>query len=303
MASFPSRWAITASATACVVVGILLLRDPIGRWIFPDAALAGLIAEADGALASGDLATAAARFDAAQARAPDHPRVLDGLASTRERSLAEAERAIDAGDAARVDEALARAARLGASRERIESLRQAMRSRTEPSIEAMLQLATAMESTEPSAALDLYRQVLVRAPGNALAIAGRRRLLSETLGRATVALDAGDTASATALVAEVRFMDPAHLQLPELEARLGALGVRIPGPNDVSLPASAVISAEDVAAAVRWRGLADEAIGRGAFADARRAIDEARRLAPAAVELAALEQRLQRAEAGRPDAR
>ncbi|MGL6289921.1 MAG: hypothetical protein ACRC2H_04460, partial [Silanimonas sp.] len=61
--------------------------------------------------------------------------------------------------------------------------------------------------------------------------------------------------------------------------------------------------AMDSAEAVRWRGLADEAIGRGAFAEARRAIDEARRLAPAAAELAPLEQRLQRAEAARPGAR
>ena len=50
--------------------------------------MAGLLAEADEALARGDIATAARRFQAAQARSPDHPRVAGGLAETRAQALA-----------------------------------------------------------------------------------------------------------------------------------------------------------------------------------------------------------------------
>jgi tetratricopeptide (TPR) repeat protein len=297
--ALPGRWAVAAAVFASLLVGVLLLREPIGRAVFPDAALAGLVAQAESALAAGDLDTAAARFEAAQARAPDNPRVVDGLAATRERSLAEAALAVEAGDAALAEAALARAVRLGAPGERVDALRRSLLARAEPSIEAVLQRAAGLEADEPAAALALYRQVLQRAPSNALALAGRSRLLSVTLARATRAIDAGDLHAATALVADVRATDPAHLQLPELEARLGALGVSLPEPTD----AAPLDVAVDNADAVRWRGLADEAIGRGAFADARRAIDEARRLAPGAMELAVLEQRLQRAEAGHPAAR
>lgn len=295
----PGRWAVAAAVFASLLVGVLLLREPIGRAVFPDAALAGLVAQAEHALADGDLDTAAARFEAAQARAPDNPRVVDGLAATRERSLAEAARAVEAGDAALAETALARAVRLGAPGERVDALRRSLLVRADPSIEAVLQRAAELEAVEPAAALGLYRQVLQRAPSNALALAGRSRLLSATLARATQAIDAGDVGTATALVADVRAADPAHLQLPELEARLGALGVSLPDAADALLRDVAL----DTAEAVRWRGLADEAIGRGAYAEARRAIDEARRLAPEATDLGSLEQRLQRAEAARPDAR
>lgn len=295
----PGRWAVIAAVLASIVVGVLLLREPIGRVVFPDAALAGLISQADQALAANDLETAAARFEAAQARAPDHPRVVEGLATTRERSLAAAALAVAAGASVDADAALSRAARLGAPGERIEALRQSLLAHAEPSIEALLQRATALEAAGPVVALDLYRQVLRREPGNAVARAGRGRLLSTTLTRATAALDAGDVAMAASLVAEVRAIDPAHLQLPELEARVGASGLRDPEAMDER----ANPTGDDSAEAVRWRGLADEAIGRGAFVEARRALREAERLAPDSPELARLVQRLERAEAPRSERR
>ena len=299
MATRPSRWAVIAAVAASLLVGVLLLREPIGRAVFPDAALAGLVSQAEQALAAGDLDTAASRFEAAQARAPDHPRVVEGLAATGERSLVQAAAAVAAGDSALAEQALARAVRLGMPGERIETLRQSLLARAEPSVEAVLQRATTLEGADPTAALALYRQALQREPDNALARAGRSRLLSVTLANAMAALDRGEADTAMALVAEVRAIDPAHLQLPELEARLGASGVgRAGGPVSPVTPSST-----DSAEAIRWRGLADEAIGRGAFDQARRALAEAERLAPQAPELAVLSQRLQRAETARPEAR
>lgn len=299
MAVRPSRWAVVAAVAASLLVAVLLLREPIGRAVFPDAALAGLVSEAEQALAVNDLALAAERFQAAQARAPDHPRVVEGLAATGERALEAAARAVDGGATGEAEALLALAARLGAPGERIDALQQALLARQAPPVEAVLQRATALDASDPDAALALYRQVLQREPDNAVALAGRTRRLSATLARATAALDAGDPAAARALVADVRAIDPAHLQLPELEARLGASGWRAVEPSAPSATPTVADSAE----AIRWRGLADEAIGRGAFDDARRALAEAERLAPQAPELAALSQRLQRAEAARPEAR
>ena len=299
MAVRPSRWAVVAAVGASLLVAVLLLREPIGRAVFPDAALAGLVSQAEQALAAGDLDTAASRFEAAQARAPDHPRVVEGLAATGERSLVQAATAVAAGDSALAEQALARAVRLGMPGERIETLRQSLLARAEPSVETVLQRATTLEGDDPAAALALYRQVLQREPDNALARAGRSRLLSVTLANAIAALDRGEADTAMALVAEVRAIDPAHLQLPELEARLGASGWRAVEPR---VPSSAPTVA-DSAEAIRWRGLADEAIGRGAFDQARRALAEAERLAPQAPELAVLSERLQRAETARPEAR
>lgn len=299
MPARPSRWAVVAALVAVVVVGILLFREPIGRAVFPDATLAGLVSQAEQALASGDLDAAASRFEAAQARSPDHPRVVDGLAATGERSLVEATRAVAAGDVERAERALERASRLGMAGERIEALRRALLARSEPSIESALQRAAGLEAVDPETALVLYRQILRREPGNALALVGRRRLLSETLARATEALDRGDGGTAMALVAEVRAIDPAHLQLPELEARLGASGWAAVEASPSMAAADLALSAE----AIRWLGLADEAIGRGAFDAAHRALGEAARHAPDAPELKRLRQRLERAEAGRGEQR
>jgi tetratricopeptide (TPR) repeat protein len=299
MATRPSRWAVFAAVAASLLVGVLLLREPIGRAVFPDAALAGLVSQAEQALAAGDLDTAASRFEAAQARAPDHPRVVEGLAATGERALEAATLAVAAGAVAQAESALALATRLGAPGERIEALRQSLMARAEPSVEAVLRRATTLEGADPTAALALYRQALQREPDNALAQAGRSRLLSVTLANAMAALDRGEADTAIALVAEVRGIDPAHLQLPELEARLGASGLaraKVP-----ELPTTPPLA--DSAEAIRWRGLADEAIGRGAFDQARRALAEAERLAPQAPELLVLNQRLQRAESARPEAR
>jgi tetratricopeptide (TPR) repeat protein len=299
MAARPSRWAVVAALIASLGVGVLLLREPIGRAVFPDAALAGLVSQAEEALAAGDLDAAASRFEAAQARAPDHPRVVDGLAATGERSLAEAATAVESGDTAQAEKALLRAERLGMPGERMRALRQSLLAVAEPSVESTLQRATALEGAEADAALALYRHVLQREPGNAIALAGRRRLLSATLARATAALEAGDTNKAMSLVVDVRAIDPAHLQLPEIEARLGASGLgRTAGVASPVMPAP-----NDSAEAIRWRGLADEAIGRGAFDEAERALLEAKRLAPDAPELVRLSQRLERARVGRPPSR
>ena len=284
----PRRWAVLAAFLACLVMAALLLREPLGRWLFPDAAVAGLLAQAEQALAAGDAASAATRFWAAQARNPDHTRVAEGLAATRERVLIQAEAALAGGA---VDEArtlIALAAALGAPGHRLATLRRGVEERAEPAIEALLQRALDAEDRDPTAALGDYLQVLARDPGNRVALAGRGRLLAALLSKAEAALTHGDIEQASVLVQRVQSIDPAHLHLPVLAERLGAL----PAPASPGRSPVAVTSPE----AARWLGLAEEALGRGALDQARLALDRARGLEPTAPQLAVLELRWQRAQ-------
>ena len=61
-------WAIVGIVVAAVGVALVLGRDPLGRALFPDAALAGVLAEGDAALRRGD-PDAAARASIAVAEA------------------------------------------------------------------------------------------------------------------------------------------------------------------------------------------------------------------------------------------
>lgn len=290
---------VQRAALVLLVAGLLaaalLLREPIGRWLFPDAAVAGLLAQADEALARGDVASAAARFQVAQARSPDHPRVAEGLTETRMLALAKAEAELAAGRFDAAGAQLDLAAALGAPGDRITALRHAIEERAEPSVETLLKRALEIEADDPAAALDDFLQVLAREPGNALALAGRGRLLAAMLAEAEAALARGELDLASTLVAKVKGIDPAHLKLPELAQRLGAL----PMPSPVApQPMGAPRASSDEAR--RWLGLAEEALGRGALDEARRALDHARALDAAAPQLVELETRWQRARAGAP---
>ena len=292
----PRAWAIAGASLACLLVGLLLLREPIGRRLFPDAAVAGMLARAEQALAQGDVRAAAAQFHAAQARHPDHPRVASGLAEVRDLALRQAERALSSGDFDAATRSLDEAARLGAPGERVEDLRQRVLARMQPATDVLLQRAAALEDVDAKAALAVYQQVLAQVPADVVARAGRSRLLAAMLRDAVAALDAGDAERAAALVAEVRRLDPAHLQLPDVEMRLGGRG----GESAIAVTAGPAPSPAERAEAARWRGLAEEAIGRGAIEEARRALASARALEPAADDLEGLERRLEQAAASPP---
>ncbi len=271
-----------------------VLRDPLGRVLFPDEAVAGLVARAEQALKTDDLDAAEAGFRAAQSRSPDHPRVAMGLAEARERAMVLAREALlrDAFDEA--SDRIALAERLGAPADRLEALRRAVKDRAEPSLETRLQRAMAIEATQPEAALADYLAVLARAPDNAIALAGRSRRMTALLADAESALDSGRAEDAAALMARVRSIDPAHLALTALAIRLGARA------EDLPADAGAGTRGDSDAArdAARWRGLAEEALGRGALSEARRALDVAGQLDPSAAQQVILEARWQRAKSG-----
>lgn len=289
MKAWPWRRSLAITAL-CVLFALFWWRDPIGRAVFPDAAVAGLVARGDAALLAEDAFAASESFRAAEARDPDHPRVAEGLAAARELALSQASRAIADGAVPEADRLLALAVGLGAPGERLEELRRARDERAQPSPEIMLAKAAAAESTDPESALLAYSEVLSREPGNAVARDGQRRMLGAQLAEARLAIARGDLERASTLVDGVRARDPGHLDLLLVETALGAaLRERPLFHEGAPLPA---VDPEAVAQATRWRGRAEEAIGRGAVDEARRALDEAARLDPGHADLPALEQRL-----------
>lgn len=290
-----AKRATLVGSLALVLLALAMLREPIGRWLFPDAALEGLLAEAESALEAGETAEAARRLLAAQARSPDHPRLAEGLARGRDGALAAAAAALARGELDRARAELALADALGAPGERVLALRRQVEARAEPAVEALLKRAVAREASDPDGALADYQRALERDPRSAVARAGRARLLDARLRDADAALVEGDVARAVALVDGVRAIDPAHLGLPDLAVRLARHGAA-PAPREAAPPPAG--DPRRAADAARWRGLAEEAMGRGAWDEARRALDRARALDPDAPELAALDARMDRAGHG-----
>lgn len=280
-----------------LVVGLAALREPLGRALFPDTALAGVIARAEAALAAGDLEAAARHWQAAEARDPDHPRVELGRARWREAVLGELGAALAQSEIAKATALLAWAEVGGVPEGSLAPLRAQLAALREPPIEQLLRQAAFDEDSHPERALAAYRQVLAREPRNPLALAGQRRMLGHGLERlalrlvAAPALAADEIAAIHALLAEVRELDPAHPGLREVETRLGErLAAMAVGPSGPDSPDPA-----DAAQASRWLGLAEEALGRGEWSRAAEALDRARALAPQAAGLVELEQRLRQA--------
>jgi len=292
MRRLPWRRSVAIAALA-VLAALLWWRDPIGRAVFPDAAVAGLVARGDAALKADDAFAASESFRAAEARDPDHPRVTEGLAAAQKMALFQASRSIAQGAVSEADRLLALAVGLGAPGERLEALRRARDERAQPTADVMLAAAAAAETNDAAAALAAYSEVLAREPGNAVARDGQRRMLGAQLAEARLAVARGDLERASTLVDQARARDPAHLDLLLVETALGAaLRVRPLFPEGAAAPA---VDGDASAQAARWRGRAEEALGRGALGDARSALDEATRLDPAHADLLTLEQRLARA--------
>lgn len=282
-----------------LLAAILLLRGPLGRWLYPDAALDGLLAAADAAMAEGDVLRAATLLQAAAARSPDHPRLPVERAEAVGIALARVDTLLGgpppgpplaAAARAEIEALLAAAAALGAPGDALEPRRRHLAERAEPSIEVLLQRALAAEQTDPEAALADYLRVLAREPGNTLARHGRQQVLSAWLNLAVAEIERGEWESARLRLRRVRALDPGHVGLPEVEARLAGRHDSAAGP-----PPDPALQAGRSREALRWLGLAEEALGRGALDTARRALDQAALLAPEAPEREALEQRYRHA--------
>jgi len=228
-------WLLIGFVAVCVVAALVLgqWREQIGQKLVPDSAINQQIEQAHRALARGELSNADGsgareQFQAVLARDPDHPAARAGMAAVREAAIRDARAAVAANDPATARQRILLARAMAAPAadlslleldvQRIESTGADVADKLE---RARAAHAQGLLEQVPNGALALYSDVLLLQPDNALALQGRREILSGMLQQAEAALDRGDAGEAQTLVARVVETDPSHLGLPALKARLG----------------------------------------------------------------------------------
>lgn len=217
-------------ALVLVVPAAIALRDPLGRWLWPDPRYDALRQRADLALQAGHLTGrdgARALYEAALALQPDQLDAREGLARVARAALVQAEAHLRAGEPAQALVALQLARDLQAPAGRVDALQrqaQALQARA-AGLEALLARAQAAQASGrlddgPDAALPLYQQVLQARPRDQWALEGREDALSDLLRPATAALARGDLALAAERLRRAERFDPGHVALPALHAGL-----------------------------------------------------------------------------------
>ena len=196
-------------------------RVPISEKLVPDARLNKKLELAERSLRRGELGRARELFESVLAIDPDQLQAREGLLALRGAALSRADADLRARrlDDARRDVALAEA--LAAPQVQLSPLRERLIRLEESSVDvpALLARAAAPEVGDEEA-LRLLQQVLAIDAGNALALEGRHELLSEWLLQSEHELDAGQVEPARARIERVLAIDPSHLDLPPLRARL-----------------------------------------------------------------------------------
>ena len=201
------------------------------RGLVPSTELDGVLGRAETALQQGHLDgndgnSARELFEAARALQPDNDRARDGLRNVGMAEVARADAALQAGKLDEADQALATARELlggGADVDRLTQALAAARNgsvETERLIEQARQAFDAGKFDGDDGAGALYKRVLTADPGNAVAAHGLDKVGDALAGQAHKALDAGDRATASALVDKLATLLPNYGELPALRAAL-----------------------------------------------------------------------------------
>lgn len=226
-------WLLVVAAV--LAVGLLLVfgRSWLSERLVPDPRMTRRIEQAEVALHAGKLSAAdgsGARelFESVLALDPDQMRARQGLLEVREAAIARAQRALAAHRLAEAADALTLAQALSAPQVQLQPLQARLQDlrKSTGNLPALLARASA-PGIDHAEALEIYRQVLALDADNASAIAARDELLATQLQQADKLLSAGNLPAAQAVVDAVVAQDPAHLDLPPVQARLGeAIAVR-----------------------------------------------------------------------------
>lgn len=227
--SWDWRWiaAVALFAFALLVV----LRQPLADWLWPQTRAERLRAQAEQALAKGRLTAAdgsGARelYSAALALDPDRADARAGLDRVGQAALAQARAAISHRQFARAHEALQLAGDLSVPRAQTDALREQLRRNEAASvgIEELIRQAAAARSVGKlegsDGALPLYQRILELEPNSTEALEGREDTLSDLLQQARKRLASGDLAAATVVVRRVQAADAGHVELPDALAAL-----------------------------------------------------------------------------------
>ena len=232
------RWRLTrpavkwGAAAAVLVIVLLVVRQPLSDWLWPETRIQALRTSAEQALAEGRLTAqdgsgARELFEAALALDPDRPGAREGLTRVGEAALVRAEAAIRAGQYPKARELIALGRSLGLPKARVDALELGIRQRENAAagIGPRLQAARAARAAgrlhgAPDSALAHYAAVLEAQPGHTEALEGRDDVIADVLADARQHLAAGDLEPAVTLIREARDFDPAHADLPTALAAL-----------------------------------------------------------------------------------
>ncbi|MCC4621138.1 hypothetical protein LL965_13960 [Xanthomonas cassavae CFBP 4642] len=319
-------WRVVLALSLCLLMGVIVLRQPLADWLWPDTRIQQLLQRGNAALARGKLSAAdgnGARelFAAALALDGDRSEARAGLARTGAAAVVQARAAIAAGDAADAQRALALATALEVPQAQIAPVALRLRDlqARRAGLDALVAQAVAAQQQgrldgTPDSALPLYQRVLSLAPDRTDALEGREDALTDLLAQARHALARDALGETAALLVAAKRYDAGHADVPSTEGHyhraleqrrqradtLLRRGRLAPAARDFM----AVLAAEPEDAGAR-RGLEQVAseyaaqAGRQAadfhFDDAIQSLQQARVLVPGAASIAQAEQAIARA--------
>lgn len=228
----PEAWRtailVVLAGLLVLVVTVMVFRQRIGGWIWPDPRTEALRTQAGLALAAGRLSVAdgsGARelYEAALALQPDQVEAREGLSRVALAALAQAEAHARGGREAQARVALRLARELDAPKARIDAAEALLR--MDDAAQARIGVLLAEAETAHAAgrlqdgvdaALPLYQRVLALQPRNQRALEGREDALSDLLQPVPGLLARGDLAGAASRIAVAERFDAGHVDLPQL---------------------------------------------------------------------------------------
>lgn len=319
-------WVLAAVAVVLVALGLLMLRQPLSDWLWPDTRAQQLQADAARALAEGRLTSADGRgarelYAAALALDPDRSEARQGMAQVGRQALAQAGRAIETRNYKEAHRMIALARELAVPRAQVDALEQQLRGREvgDAGVEKLLAQAAAARLAGlldggDNAALPLYQRVLALEPNRTEALEGREDTLADLLQQAQVSLARGDLAEASARMRRVQAADAGHVDLPDALARLDRAAEQRRAAADAELRRGRLVQALEgyravlatlpddagaqrglVAVANAYAARSQRYSGDFRFSEAEQALAEARRVDAEAPGVAVAAQRLDQA--------
>lgn len=223
-------WAL--AALVLLIACVLLFRQTLADWLWPETRAQALRERAAHALAQGRLSAedgsgARELYEAALALDPDRNEAREGLMRVAAEALRQTRAAIADNRYADAHASLALARALSAPRAETDAVAALLRRQEaeHAGIDGLLARARAARDAGrldegPDSALPLYQRVLALQPARTQALEGREDALADLLQRAGAALDAGRAEEAAAIVGRVREYDAGHVDLPAAQARL-----------------------------------------------------------------------------------
>ena len=225
------RWLLGAGLLLVFV--LVFWRDSISQRLVPDPRMNRQLERAQAALVHGELSAAdgsGARelFESVLAADPDQMIARQGLVEVRNAAIARAQLALNQHRLAQARTNLALAQALSAPAVQLQPLRVRLHDLEEASSDVPgLLLQTMTPGIADETALALLNQVLRLDADNVAALEGRRALLARWLARAEGLLAAKQIHAAQRIVEQVIADDPAHLDLPPVQAKLGEALARV----------------------------------------------------------------------------